>query len=179
MGMMYIVLLLSLLLIRICAGYDSRYQKGKNFSINHRILRILLIDKMSFFERTNRPKKDRNKISLPGVILYIFSFVVIAANIVLLCFVPEIPMDPWEIETDKFYMYVDTFNQQLSAALILVLFISALLYMVFELTIGVKQNGVKQKWIKILIYLVFAMTFTASILITVCLVKALILSFFD
>ena len=115
MIMMYILFLLSLVVCRFFAGYDSRFQNGKYIIINDPKLRMLLVDEMSFFERTKRLKKDINKMTVSGLFFYIYSLVTLILSVLLHLVVSKTPIEPWEIETDDFFMYVDTLNEKLSA----------------------------------------------------------------
>ena len=71
MVMVYLIFALSIFFVRLLAGYDSRYQKGKYISINNTVLRIVLLDSMSIYERTRRLKKDENKMSFCGIPFYL------------------------------------------------------------------------------------------------------------
>ena len=94
MVMMYVLFLLSVMFIRGFAGYDSRKQKGKYILIKNQILSTLLLDKMIMLEKSNRLKKDRNKMSVTGLIYYIAASIVFIISIVF-ALVPDIPSEPW------------------------------------------------------------------------------------
>lgn len=151
MEMMYLFFVFALFFIRFFAGYDSRFQKGRYVVIKNRVLRAFLIDKHSFFESTNRLKKDINKMSVVGLVLYACSLLVLIINIVLQCFVPEIAIEPFEIKTEKIIIYADTLNEKISAIFIWLLLLSVIGHMMFCLTGYIKNE---KKWIRILIYTV-------------------------
>ena len=113
MIMMYLLFLISLVVCRFFSGYDSRFQNGKYIIINNPKLRMLLVDEMSFFERKMRLKKDINKMTISGLLFYIYTLITLVLSVLLNFFVPKTPIDPWEIETDDFFMYVDTLNEKL------------------------------------------------------------------
>lgn len=148
MIMMYILFLLSLVVCRFFAGYDSRFQNGKYIIINDPKLRMLLVDEMSFFERTKRLKKDINKMTVSGLFFYIYSLVTLILSVLLHLVVSKTPIEPWEIETDDFFMYVDTLNEKLSAICIWFFFLSIISYVAVLMVRYTKT--VKQKWIRIL-----------------------------
>ena len=62
MIMIYLLFAMSIFIIRILAGYDSRYQNGKYLSVKNTVLSKILLDSMSIYSRTKRLKKDKNKI---------------------------------------------------------------------------------------------------------------------
>ena len=107
MVMVYLIFALSIFFVRLLAGYDSRYQKGKYISINNTVLRIVLLDSMSIYGRTRRLKKDENKMSFCGIPFYLGIGIVLLTNIVFLI-IPDIPIEPWGIETNKFIVYANT-----------------------------------------------------------------------
>ena len=112
MVMVYLIFALSIFFVRLLAGYDSRYQKGKYISINNTVLRIVLLDSMSIYGRTRRLKKDENKMSFCGIPFYLGIGIVLLTNIVFLI-IPDIPIEPWGIETNKFIVYANTLNDAL------------------------------------------------------------------
>ena len=69
MVMVYLIFALSIFFVRLFAGYDSRYQKGKYISIKNTVLSAVLLDGMSIYGRTRRLKKDKNKMSFSLSIL--------------------------------------------------------------------------------------------------------------
>ena len=160
MVMVYLIFALSIFFVRLLAGYDSRYQKGKYISINNTVLSIVLLDSMSIYNR--RLKKDKNKMSFCGISFYIGIGIVLLTNIVFLI-IPDIPIEPWGIETNKFIVYANTLNDKISAIAILILFVSVIDYIAMSIINSTKET--KPKWIKIFIWIVAALmivTATAS-----------------
>ena len=91
MVMVYLIFALSIFFVRLFAGYDSRYQKGKYISIKNTVLSAVLLDGMSIYGRTRRLKKDKNKMSFCGFPFYLGIGIVLLTNIVFLI-IPDIPM---------------------------------------------------------------------------------------
>ena len=153
MLMVYFLFLLSLAFIRLTAGYDSRVQGGKGFPIKHRVLSRILLDDDSFWERYNRPRKDRNKISVWGITFYVAAAVVFLINLVF-WIVPDIPAEPWVVETEKFLLYADTLNEKVSAGAIMLLFMGIIESMLLSMISYTKR--IEEKWLRILTYVVGA-----------------------
>lgn len=159
MIMMYLLFLISLVVCRFFSGYDSRFQNGKYIIINSHKLRMLLVDETSFFERSKRLKNDINKMTISGLFFYIYSLITMILSVLLNFFVPKTPIEAWKIETDDFFMYVDTLNEKLSAICIWLFFLSIISYVA---VLMVRHNKtVKQKWIKILTYIVSSIMLVA------------------
>lgn len=172
--MMYLILIGCILFIRIFSGYDSRYQKGKYISIKNPILRVILLDSLSLEGSSKRRKKDRNKMSVSGLIYYIAAAVVLIINIVLLI-VPKIPIEPWIIETSRFIMYTDTLNEKISAVSIWLLFLSVCGYMILRCIRFSKT--IEQKWLRIFVYAVLVFAFCAVGCVCVYIVKEFVICF--
>lgn len=175
MIMMYLLFVFSLVFIRFFAGYDSRFLTGKYIVINDRKLRMLLIDEMSFFERRKRPEKDINKMTVSGFIFYIFSIVTLVISVLLHFLVPKTPVEPWEIETEEFFMYVDTLNEKLSAICIWLFFLSVIWCLTVRMIRYTKI--IERKWIRILTYRTSFIMFAAVILITFEMIKEFVVCF--
>lgn len=160
MLMMYLVFVLSIFFIRICSGYDSRYQKGKYICIKNTVLSVLLLDSMSIYGKNKRLKKDKNKMAICGIPFYLGIGIVLITNIVFLI-IPELPIEPWVIETNKFFVYANTLNDKISAIAILILFASVIGYTAISVIHSTKET--KPKWIKVFIWGVASlMLFTAT-----------------
>ena len=162
MVMVYLIFALSIFFVRLLAGYDSRFQKGKYISIKNTVLSILLLDSMSIYGRTRRLKKDKNKMSFCGIPFYLGIGIVLITNIVFLI-IPDMPIEPWGIETNKFIVYANTLNDKISAIAILILFTLVIDYIAVSIIHLMKEK--KPKWIKIFIWIVAALmivTATAS-----------------
>ena len=162
MVMVYLIFALSIFFVRLLAGYDSRYQKGKYISIKNTVLSIVLLDSMSIYGRTRRLKKDKNKMSFCSIPFYLGIGIVLITNIVFLI-IPDMPIEPWGIETNKFIVYANTLNDKISAIAILILFVSVINYIAISIISSTK--GTKPNWMKVFIWVVSALmivTATAS-----------------
>ena len=146
--MVYLLFAFSVFFIRCFAGYDSRYQKGKYICIKNSFVSKILLDSTSLLERTKRLKKDRNKISLCGIILYIETAVVLFINLSFFI-IPDIPTAPWGVETEKFLLYTNTLNEKISAIAIFLLFLSVMGDMGIAIIETSKDTA--PKWIKVLV----------------------------
>lgn len=153
--------LLSLLLCRFFAGFDSRHQSGRYIVIHNPKLRALLIDTTSFYHRGRRLKKDIDKMTLSGLIFYIYGFLMLIISGILYISLPKTPIEHWEVIICAY-----TLNEKLSAIFVLIFFISVIFYLTVSLIRSVKS--IEQKWIKIL-------TYTLSL----CMIAAVIFVFFD
>ena len=162
MVMLYLIFALSIFFVRLLAGYDSRFQKGKYISIKNTVLSIVLLDSMSIYGTTRRLKKDKNKMSFCGIPFYVGVGIVLIINTVFLI-IPDMPIEPWGIETNKFIVYANTLNDKISAIAILILFVSVIDYIAMSIINSTKET--KPKWIKIFVWIVAALmivTATAS-----------------
>ena len=113
MWVAYLFFVLAIFIIRMFAGYDSRYQNGKYLPIKNKVLSKILLGSMSIYTRNSkRLKKDQNKMSIRGIVLYIVAGTVLLINLIFL-FVADIPIKPWVMKTDKFIIYVNTFNDKI------------------------------------------------------------------
>ncbi len=115
MGEFILFLVFDLIAARVLAPYDSRYDKGKYILIKNQKIAKILIDKQLFWERRNVQKKDRNKMSISGCVLYIANFILIFVAIVLAC-TPKIPCVPFVLsDEESVYLYADTLNEKIVA----------------------------------------------------------------
>ena len=145
MYMIYLLFLLSVLMARMLAGYDSRYLRGKYVVVKNKILQVLLLDGMSIYSRTKRRKGDRNKMSVTGLWLYATLGAVVFVNLICLV-LPDIEIAPWIIDTGEFIVYANTLNDQVSAIAVLLFFaaeIALVSVTLFHLT-----KDTEPKWIK-------------------------------
>ena len=174
MIMVYLLFAMSIFMIRILAGYDSRYQNGKYVSVKNTVLSKILLDRMSIYSRTKRPKKDKNKMSICGIPFYVSVAAVLLINLVFLL-VADIPIEPWGIETNKFFVYANTFNDKISAISILLLFSSVIGYIAITLIRSTKE--IKPKWIKIFVWVVTVIMILTAVLSSVYFLIELVASF--
>ena len=174
MIMVYLLFAMSIFMIRILAGYDSRYQNGKYVSVKNTVLSKILLDSMSIYSRTKRPKKDKNKMSIRGIPFYVAAATVLLVNLVFL-FIADIPIGPWGIETNKFIVYANTFNDKISAISILLLFSSVIGYIAITIIRSTKET--KPKWIKIFVWVVTVIMILTAVLSSVYFLIELVASF--
>jgi len=175
MIMMYLLFFVSLVVCRFFAGYDSRFQNNKYIIIKNPKLRKLLLDETSFFERKKRLNKDINKMTVSGLAFYIFGFSTLVISTLLYFIVPKTPSEPWEIETDKFFMYADTLNEKLAAICIWLFFLVLLLCVAIHMIQYTKT--IKQKWIRILTCSVSCVMIIAVMFVIFDIVREFIISF--
>ena len=174
MIMIYLLFAMSIFMIRILAGYDSRYQNGKYISVKNTVLSKILLGSMSIYSRTKRPKKDKNKMSIRGIPFYVAAASVLLINLVFL-FIADIPIGPWGIETNKFIVYANTFNDKISAISILLLFFSVIGYIAITIIRSTKE--IKPKWIKIFVWVVAVIMILMAVLSSVYFLIELVASF--
>ena len=165
---------MSIFMIRILAGYDSRYQNGKYLSVKNTVLSKILLDSMSIYSRTKRLKKDKNKISICGIPFYVAAVFVLLINLVFL-FITDIPIEPWGIGTSKFIVYAKTFNDKISAISILLLLMSIIAYIAVTIIHSTKET--KPKWIKVFTWMVAVIMILTAVLSSIYFLIELIASF--
>ena len=174
MLMLYLLFIVSLIFIRLLSGYDSRYQSGKYIRVKNSVLSKVLLDSMSLHGRKKRPAKDRNKMTVWGVALYIAAGAVLLVNIVMLL-VPRIPVEPWGIETDRFLVYTDTLNGKISAIGILFLFLTVMIFLACAIIQYNKET--QPKWLKVFVWTVASVMILSSALVAFYLLGELVASF--
>ncbi len=176
MAMVYFWFFICLVFCRFMAGYDSRVDKGKYITIRHHGLRVLLLDKDSFGEKgRRRPKKDLNKMTVRGLVFYVYALVTLLVSVLLNLFVPKTPVEPWIIDTNKFYLHVDTLNKIASAACIMLFFCSLVVYMAIMLMRYVKT--LQAKWQKIVLYITIFIMLAGAVVLGLDTIKELIMCF--
>ena len=176
MIMVYLLFAMSIFMIRILSGYDSRYQNGKYVSVKNTALSKILLDSMSIYSRTKRLKKDKNKMSICGIPFYVAATAVLLINFAFL-FVSDVPIEPWGIETNKIFVYANTFNDKISAISILLLFSSVIEYIAFTIIHSTKET--KPKWIKIFVWIIAIIMILTAVLSSVYFLIDLVASFFN
>lgn len=174
MIMVYLLLVMSAVFIRALAGYDSRYQRGKYLSIKNTAISKILLDSTSFFQKTKRAKKDQNKMSVGGACLYAALAFVVLLNIAL-WIAPDLPCDAWIIDTARFFLFVDTLNEKISAISILLLFASVIAWLALFAGFSCKENC--SKGIRIFVWIVVGFMLLAAISSAVYFLIELIYSF--
>ena len=175
MIMMYFLFLISLVVCRFFAGYDSRFQNNRYIIIKNPKLRKLLLDETSFFERRKRLKKDINKMTVSGLVFYIFSFATFVVSTLLYFILPKTPIESWEFDTNNFFMFVDTLNEKLAAICIWLFFLILLLCVAIYMIKYAKS--IKQKGIKIFTYTVSCIMIIAVMFVVFDIAREFIIVF--
>lgn len=160
MVMLWIVFVLMVIMVRFVAPYDSSYMSGKYIAIKNPKLRSLLIDKSRFFDKTDRRKKDINKITISGIVLYACAAVSAVLSVLSYLFISKSQVDPWIIERDWFYVRLDTLNECYSAFFIvsfLALYVGIVGVRMFQYA-----KTYDSKWIRLLLY-VFGLILIATV----------------
>ena len=174
MVMMYVLFLLSVIFIRGFAGYDSRKKKGKYIIIKSRILSTLLLDEMVMLEKTYRLKKDRNKMSIVGLIYYLAALIVLITSIVF-ALVPDIPCEPWAFESAKFVLFADSLNDKIVTVAITLLLAAVFSYLAVSIVKFTKDT--KPTWLRIFIWITACLMILISCFPCVYMRADLIISF--
>lgn len=148
MYMLPIQLLIVLLFARMSSSYDSRISKGKYVIINNKTLAKLLIANEHFLYKGKRTlKKDRNKLSVVGLIFYLCVVFIVVLTFILLL-LPQIPCVPFELDSTKMYFYADTLNEKIPIIFSIILMCAEFIY--FAVLLFKFRKEIEQKWIKIL-----------------------------
>lgn len=144
----WLVFALIFLFVRFGAGYDSRRQNGKYFVLKNKILRTVLIDKISFLEHNNRLKNDLNKISAVGLVWHIIGFATLILSMASFLFLPKIAVEPFILDQNKLFIYVDSLNELIAVGIGLLYFLVSAFALGVCLIKLMKRETVK--WVKIL-----------------------------
>lgn len=174
MVMMYILFLFSLIFIRGFAGYDSRKQTGKYIIINNKAVSSLLLDKMMMLEKSYRPRKDRNKMSVVGLVYYIAAFIVFIISVVF-TLVPDIPCKPWAFQSVKFALLADSLNDKIVAIAITSLLAAVFSYLAISIVKMTKDT--KPTWLKIFVWATACLMILVSSFPCIYMIVDLIISF--
>ena len=113
--------------------------------------------------------------SFCGFPFYLGIGIVLLTNIVFLI-IPDIPIEPWGMETNKFIVYANTLNDKISAIAILILFASVIDYIAVSIIHLTKET--KPKWIKVFIWIVAALMIVTATASTIYFVVELISCFY-
>lgn len=152
-GAFVIFLIFSLISARILTPYDSRYDNGKYILVKNKKIAKILIEKQLFSDRRNVQKKDRNKMSIMGFILYIANALLVFVSIILVCS-PKIPCTPFELSDEEtVYLYADTLNEKVIAIFSIVVLCMSFIAIAVSMFKGNKQL-VESKIEKFLVYAV-------------------------
>ena len=147
--MLPILLFFILVFARMSTCYDSRISKCKYITVKNNTLAKILIEKESFFDKGKyTPQKDRNKMSIVGLIFYLCVIFIVALTL-FFCLLPKIPCEPFEFDATKMYLYADTLNQKIPIILSIILLCSEVVY--FTVSLFQYKKEIEQKWIRILV----------------------------
>ena len=165
MVMLWIVFVIMVIMVRFVAPYDSYYMNGKYLTIKNPKLRAFLIDKSRFFEKTDRRKKDINKITISGIVLYAYAAVSALLSVLSYIFISKSQVEPWVIEHEWLYVCLDTLNECFSAGFIVSFFA------LYAGIVGVRMfQYVKiydSKWIRLPLYVVSLILIAVSVAIVI------------
>ncbi len=134
---------------RLASTYDSRIHKGKYIVIRNKTIARLFIEKCIDLGRGRQTlKKDRNKMSLFGLIIYSGILFVILLSVILLI-VPKVSCEPFLVDSENEFIYTDTVNARISVCLSLSLFSLAVIHMFLcSIRAGLV---IEYKWIRVLL----------------------------
>ena len=146
MYMFPIQVLIVFLFARMLSCYDSRISKGKYVTINNKTLAKILIDNEHFFYRGKRTlKKDRNKLSIVGMIFYLCVVFIVVLTFVFLL-LPQIPCETFELDSTKMYLYADTLNEKVPIIFSIILMCVEIIYiavLLFRFRKEIEQKGIR------------------------------------
>lgn len=150
MYMLPILLIFTVVFARISTTFDSRNSTGKYVTIKRDVLAKVLIAKECILDRRYTLQKDRNKMSVFGLIFYLCNIFIVMLTLILLL-LPKIPCMPFEIDATKIYLFADTINSKIPIILTMILLCAEFFYFAIMLFRYIKN--VEVKWIKMLIFL--------------------------
>lgn len=157
MYMIGLVWIFLILFARMSSTYDSRTDKGKYIVIKNDKLARVLIEKHTELGRGRLPlKKDRKKMSIYGLILYVGTLFIILLTLILLV-VPDIPCEPFEFDSTRLYLFADTLNAKIPIVLSLLLLCISMFRFVVLCLPSIKC--VEYRWLKIFIYVLLSIAF--------------------
>ena len=127
---------------------------------------------MDMLEKKYHLKKDRNKLSILGLIYYLAALIVLLLSIIF-AFIPAIPCEPWAFESAKFVLFADSLNDKIVTVAITLLFAAVFSY--FAVSIVKFTKDTKPTWLKIFIWITAClMIFVGSFLSVYILIDLLI-----
>ena len=112
--------------------------------------------------------------SVGGACLYAALAFVVLLNIAL-WIAPDLPCDAWIIDTVRFFLFVDTLNEKISAISILLLFLSVIAWLALFAGFSCKENC--SKGIRIFVWIVVGFMLLAIVSSAVYFLIELIYSF--
>ena len=112
----------------------------------------MLIEKEHFLDKGKYTlQKDRNKMSIIGLIFYLCNLFIIILTLILLL-LPQIPCVPFEIDATKMHLFADTINSKIPICFTMILLCSEFSYFAIMMFRYIKN--VERKWIKCLMFIV-------------------------
>ena len=165
--MLLLPLFVTLVFAKTVSTYDSRIHKGKYVVIRNKTIARLLISKCTPPVRGKQTlKKDRNKMSLFGLVIYLGTLFVILITVILLI-IPKVPCEPFLVDSTRLFLYADTINAKIPICLSLSLFaLASVFWFVYWIRL---ISDTECKWIKIAISIFF------GLMIVVCAIGAFML----
>lgn len=161
------ILLFSVLLCRaILTSYKSGESAEYYITVKNKAVSKIFIDGMMPMERTKSRKKDRNKLSVYGLIGYFLNLIVLILLIVF-AIIPSIPCMPYNIPLKNDVAIVKTLNE-------LVPFVASVLVCFIEISfvcLRLIKYIIKQQWSKKLKYfclIVLSLMILLSLSCAVC-----------
>jgi hypothetical protein len=149
MRMIWFILFATLLLARDMSGYDSRYNNKKYFVLKNKSVAEIILPKTVGFQRgVKRKKADFYKMTYTGLFFYLCNLLLIFLIPLCLLLVPEIQVQPYELETRYIYILVDTLNQKLPVLFSLILLSIEIIYVFINIIAQAKKQN--KKWLIIL-----------------------------
>ena len=149
MYMIVFILIGTLLFARDISGYDSRYNIGKYFVLQNKKIAKILLPKSTGFQRgLKRSKADFNKMTYSGAIFYFFNLLVILSIPIFLFLVPEIQVQPFEIDSRYIYIFADTLNQKLPIIFTFILLTAEVIVVFINVIIQARKQN--KNWLIIL-----------------------------
>ena len=149
MYMIVFILFLTLFLARNISGYDSRYNTHKCLVIQNKTFAKIFLPKSTGFQRgVKRSKTDFNKMTYAGAVFYVLNLLVILSIPIFLYLVPEIQVQPLEIDSRYIYIFVDTLNQKLPVIFTLILLTAEIIFEFINVILQARKRDAK--WLIIL-----------------------------
>ena len=129
MFMLSFIIVLTLFWARSIAGYDSRYNARKYFTVKRELIAWLFLPKSVGLSRqyTRRSKADYYKMTYIGAVFYLCNLLIILSIPVFLILIPEIPSSPFEIDSKYVFVFADTINEKIPVISALILLAAEIL----------------------------------------------------
>lgn len=123
----------------MCSEVKSGVSTERYFTVNNKIVAKIIISRMYPLERVNSRKKDRNKLSIYGLIGYSLNFILLI-SLMVFAIIPTILCIPYDMSTEDYILIINTLNDLIPFALsvlaILIEFVFACLLWINYITIA-------------------------------------------